>query len=143
MMTLTAFSVITVSLCAENGDISSFTSTNMTLFAFGKVFGENAGNALVSVCLLFFGFTSIVGWSMYGRMNFEYLFGRKYKTLYYVSVLFFVYLGSISTNSFVWNLADLFSLMLVLPNVLSLVALHKTVAYESRRLDKQKENVYN
>ena len=143
MMTLTAFSVITVSLCAENGDISMFSSTNMTLFAFGKVFGENAGNALVSVCLLFFGFTSIVGWSMYGRMNFEYLFGHKYKTLYYVFVLVFVYIGCISTNSFVWNLADLFSVMLVLPNVLSLVALHKTVAYESRRLDKRHKNMYN
>ena len=115
----------------------------MTLFAFGKVFGENAGNALVSVCLLFFGFTSIVGWSMYGRMNFEYLFGHKYKTLYYVFVLVFVYIGCISTNSFVWNLADLFSVMLVLPNVLSLVALHKAVAYESRRLDKRRKNMYN
>jgi AGCS family alanine or glycine:cation symporter len=133
MMTLTAFSVITVVLCAEGVDVSSLTSTNMTLFAFRNCFGANAGNALVSLCLLFFAFTSIVGWSMYGRINFEYLFGNRFTSVYYAAVLVFVYLGSISTNSLVWNLADLSSLFIVVPNVISLVFMYKTVVKNSQQ----------
>ena len=97
--------------------------TNMAQLAFGSVFGEKLGAAFVAICLLFFAFSTIVGWNFFGRLNVEYLFGKKAILPYSIIAIVFVFLGSLLSNDLVWELTDMFNQLMVIPNVLALLAL--------------------
>ena len=81
VLTMTALVVI-CTLYAGNGPLAhgavdGISKTNMAQLAFSSVFGETLGNAFVAICLLFFAFSTIVGWNLFGRINVNYLFGKK------------------------------------------------------------------
>ena len=100
--------------------------------AFGQVFGADAGavigNAFVAICLFFFAFSTILGWNLFGKINAEYLFGKKGVLGYSIIAIVFIFLGSAFSNDFVWNLTDFFNNMMVMPNVIALAALSGMVA---------------
>lgn len=104
--------------------------TNMAQAAFGALLGEGMGNAFVAICLLMFAFSTILSWNLFAKINVRYLFGSKpgAVTAFSVVALVFIFLGSIASNDLVWELADLFNQLMVLPNVIALVALSGTVA---------------
>ncbi len=84
VLTLTALVVIST-LYAGNGilaqgAVDGVTKTNMAQIAFGMVFGESLGNGFVAICLLFFAFSTILGWNLFGRIN--VLFGQKADKIY-------------------------------------------------------------
>ncbi len=122
LMSLTAISVITV-LYDQNAQNVGMSGTNMAQIAFSEAFGKSAGETFVAICMFFFAFTSILGWSFFGRINVHYLFGEKADKAYTVTVLFFVFLGTVSSNALVWNLTDFFNQLMVIPNVAALFAL--------------------
>jgi len=126
LMTLTALSVIVV-LYDENITALGVSSTNMAQLAFSKAFGKGLGEMFVALCMFFFAFTSILGWSFFGRMNVYYLFGKRADKVYTVIVLIFVFLGSVTGNALVWNLTDFFNQLMVIPNVAALLVLSKVV----------------
>jgi AGCS family alanine or glycine:cation symporter len=96
--------------------------------AFGSIFwGETFGNIFVAVCLFFFAFSTILSWNFFGKINFEYLFGKKYTIVYTVIAVVFVFLGSIFSNDLVWELTDFFNYLMVLPNVIALFFLGSVV----------------
>ena len=101
--------------------------TNLAQTAFGTVFGETFGNMFVAVCLFFFAFSTVLGWNLFGRINANYLFGRKNtkvcNTVYTIVALVFIFLGTLTGNDFVWELTDMFNNLIVLPNALALFAL--------------------
>ncbi len=102
--------------------------TNVAQMAFGSVFGEWLGNAYVAVCLMFFAFTTIISWNLFGEINFKYLFGKKSKIVYSVLAVVFVFLGTlVQENELVWLTQDTFNQFMVLPNVIALWALAKIV----------------
>ena len=103
------------------------TKSNMMQLAFGNVFGEAAGNILVAICLLFFAFSTIISWNFFGKVNVEYLFGKKATIVYSVIAIAFIFLGSLFPNDLVWELADMFNNIMVIPNVLALAALSTIV----------------
>lgn len=103
---------------------TAYPSTNLAQMAFGSVFwGETFGSIFVAVCLFFFAFSTILGWNFFGKINFQYLFGKKGTLAYTVLAVVFVFLGTVFQNDFVWNLSDLFNNLMVIPNVIGLVAL--------------------
>jgi len=108
--------------------IDGFSKTNLAQMAFGTVFGETFGNYFVAICLFFFAFSTILGWNFFGKVNAQYLFGKKGVTVYTVVAVVFVFMGSLFSNDFVWNLTDFFNYLMVLPNVIALVALGAMVA---------------
>jgi hypothetical protein len=57
--------------------VQGFSKTNLAQQAFGVVFGKDFGNIFVAVCLFFFAFSTILGWNFFGKINAEYLFGKK------------------------------------------------------------------
>ena len=137
VLTMTALTVITT-LYTEGGVLAAGAAegvdkANMAQLAFGSVFGSGIGNAFVAVCLLFFAFSTILSWNLFGKINVEYLFGKKAVLVYSVIALVFVFLGSILSNDLVWELTDMFNQLMVLPNVLALVALSGIVAKASRK----------
>ena len=112
-----------------------YTDGNMVQHAFqmtfGKLFGAAAGDIigsiLVAVCLFFFAFSTIISWNFFGKVNFNYLFGKKALVVYSVLSIGCVFLGSIGSNDLVWGLSDLFNNLMVIPNVLALFALGSMV----------------
>ena len=88
----------------------------------------------------FFAFSTIVGWNLFGKINFQYLFGKKAVVVYTVIALVFIFLGSCLQNDLVWELTDFFNYLMVIPNVIALIALNKLVVDEAksaRRLKKK------
>ena len=98
--------------------------TNVAQSAFGSVFGSNIGNAYVAICLMFFAFTTIISWNLFGEINFKYLFGAKAKILYAIISVVFVFVGTIvQENELVWLTQDTFNQFMVLPNAIAMFAL--------------------
>lgn len=131
VLTMTALVIIST-LYAGGGVLASgaaegVNKANMAQLAFGMCFGDSAGNFFVAICLLFFAFSTVLGWNFFGKVNFEYLFGKKAVPVYSVISLVFVFLGSCLSNDLVWELTDMFNQLMVLPNVLALIALSSLV----------------
>ena len=103
--------------------------SNMMQTAVGTALGSQAlGNILVAICLTFFAFTTIIGWNFFGKQNVQYLFGKKATIVYSVLAIGFIFLGSLFPNDLVWELADMFNNIMVIPNVIALLALSGIVA---------------
>lgn len=107
------------------------TGIALTQAAFDVALGS-FGNPFVAFCLLFFAFSTIIGWYFFGEANVRFLFGKSGLLPYRLLVMVFVVTGSVLKVDLVWELADLFNGLMVLPNLLALVALAKLV---SRSLD--------
>ena len=114
-------------LTAESLAATGVSKTNAAQLAFGSVFGSGLGNAFVAVCLLFFAFSTILGWNLFGRINVHYLFGKKSDLIYSLLAIVFIFLGSVLSNDLVWEMTDMFNNLMVIPNVLALVVLSKLV----------------
>lgn len=97
--------------------------TNLAQAAFGTVFGESLGAMFVAVCLFFFAFSTILGWNLFGKINVNYLFGKKGVKVYTVIALVFIFLGTVTSNDLVWELTDMFNNLMVIPNAIALFAL--------------------
>ena len=105
-----------------------FPKANLAQMAFGSIFwGETFGNIFVAVCLFFFAFSTILSWNFFGKINFQYMFGKKYTIIYTVLAIGFVFLGSVFSNDLVWELTDFFNYLMVLPNVIALFFLGSIV----------------
>ena len=142
VLTMTALVVIST-LYAGNGPLAEgaadgLSKTNMAQIAFGSVFGEGIGNTFVAICLLFFAFTTIIGWNFFGQINFDYLFGKKLRLVYSIIGIGFVFLGSILSNDLVWELTDMFNYLMVIPNVIALIALSNIVKKDALESKKKK-----
>ena len=94
----------------------------------------NFGNIFVASCLLFFAFSTIVSWNLFGKINVQYLFknNKVATTAYAVISVAFLFLGSVLKNDLVWELTDFFNYLMVLPNVIALFALSRVVADEAK-----------
>ena len=135
VLTLTALVVIstlyagdgplgTATGLALNEATGAITKANMMQTAVGVVFGNaTVANMLVAVCLTFFAFTTIISWNFFGKQNVQYLFGKKATVVYSVLAVGFIFLGSLFPNDLVWELADMFNNIMVIPNIIALLAI--------------------
>lgn len=99
---------------------------NLAQVAFGKVMGGDVGAMFVAVCLLFFAFSTVLSWNMFGKINVLQLFGHNNKVsvvIYNLIGLAFIMLGTMVSNDFVWEVTDMFNNLMVIPNALALFAL--------------------
>ena len=103
----------------------------LAALAVGTALGnEMLGNILIAVCLTFFAFTTIISWNFFGKQNVQYMCGKKQKIgamIYSILAIAFIFLGSLFPNDLVWELADMFNNIMVIPNVLALFALSAIV----------------
>ncbi len=119
--TLTAL-VIIMTKSYETG----LNGIKLTQESFTRGLGE-FGHPFIAICLFFFAFTTILGWYYFGENNINYLFGKKGISVYRVLVLLFIVLGSTLNVTLVWELADTFNALMVLPNVIALFILSPVV----------------
>ena len=83
------------------------------------------GYGFVAICLLFFAFSTIIGWYFFAEQNVKFLFGPRYVRPYQYIVVLFIFLGSLLQVNLVWELADLFNGLMVIPNLIALIGLGK------------------
>ena len=120
--TVTAL-VILVSGVWQPGSPGALTGAPLTAAAFSSVLGP-AGSRTVSLCLLLFAFSSILGWSYYGQQCLRYLTGDdRLLPLYRALFLLCIPLGAVWESGVVWELVDLCNALMALPNLLGLIAL--------------------
>ncbi len=98
------------------------TGTALTQAAFSLTFGS-FGKVFIAICMLFFAFSTILGWYFFGQVNFNALFGSKYTKVYSLIVVLFILIGSSLKVDLVWALADFFNGLMAVPNLLALLAL--------------------
>ncbi len=126
--TLTAFAVLSSGLVnLETGEvISENVSTALVAEAFSTVFGK-FGAAFIAIAILFFAFSTVLGWSQYGSKGFEYLFGTKAVKIYQVLFVVFILVGATMDLALAWDLSDTFNGMMAIPNLIGVLALSGTV----------------
>ena len=122
IVNITVFAIMTTGVYD-----TGLTGTALTQAAFTDFFGS-FGDIFIAICLFFFAFSTILGWHFFGSVNVKYLFGEKAVKLYSALVIIFVIVGSTLKVDLVWELADFFNGLMVLPNVIALLALSGVVA---------------
>lgn len=131
ILTLTALVILSTGVVG-NG----LTGSELAQSAFDAGFGS-FGKIFIAICMLFFAFTTIVGWYYFGEVNVRFLLGEKAVKIYSVLVLGFVVLGSVLKVDLVWNMSDMFNGLMVLPNLIGLLACLGVVRKLTREYEKK------
>ena len=132
----------TVVVCALTGlvlvssiiaypDISYSDGAKLTQAAFGKI--PYVGSIILTVGLVTFAFSTILGWSYYAEKAIEYLAGKKTIYVYRGVWVVLVFVGAVVDLSLVWNIADGTNALMAIPNLISLLLLSGVVVAETRK----------
>lgn len=124
IITFTAFVILVSGVFAPGA--GQATGIRLTQAAYAVDMGS-FGGLFVAVCLFFFAFSTIVGWYFFGAQNVRFLFNGKGVGVYRIFAVIFVALGAFLHVDLVWQLADLFNGLMVIPNLAALWALNKVV----------------
>ena len=113
----------------NNPELAGATVTN---YAFAQGLGTSIGATIVTVGLLFFAFTTILGWCYYGERCFVYLIGIRGVKLYRLAYIVLVGLGSFLHLNLIWIIADIVNGLMAFPNLIALIGLRKVVIDETK-----------
>jgi len=111
-------------------------------FQLGMPFPNEVGACILMVCLVFFAFTTILGWDYYSERCLEYLTknNRKVTKAYRWLYIVCVFIGPYMTVKAVWTIADIFNGLMAIPNLIALLALSGVAAAETKKyFDKKKK----
>ena len=144
LVSMTGTFIDTIVICTMTGLSIVITGTwntglegvEITTAAFqkGLPFPPVVASFALMICLVFFAFTTILGWDYYGERCLEYLFNknmkavRAYRWLYIICV----FIGPYMTVAAVWNIADIFNALMAIPNLIALLALSKVIVKETK-----------
>lgn len=134
--TLTGLSIVITGAWDPRVTGEALEGVKVTAYAWkhGLPFDPTFSEVMLTLCLVFFAFTTILGWNYYGERCLEYLCGGKrrlilgYRVLYILAVL----IGPYLTVSTVWDIADIFNGLMAFPNLLALFLLGGVVSKESK-----------
>lgn len=129
--TMTGFSIVLTGAYTQGLE-----GVAVTAYAFqsGLPFSAKVCEGILMLCLIFFAFTTILGWDYYSERCLEYLTGKHeltmkvYRWLYILAV----FIGPFLTVSAVWTIADIFNALMALPNLVAILALSGVVVAETR-----------
>ena len=113
----------------NNPELAGATVTN---YAFAQGLGTSIGATIVTVGLLFFAFTTILGWCYYGERCFVYLVGIRGVKLYRLAYIVLVGLGSFLHLNLIWIISDIVNGLMAFPNLIALIGLRKIVIEETK-----------
>ncbi|MCD5325269.1 MULTISPECIES: alanine/glycine:cation symporter family protein [Pontibacillus] len=102
----------------------------LTSAAFGHALGT-VGEYIVAFSVIFFGFSTIVGWYMYGEKCFEYLLGLRYIIPYRFIYIGATFMGAVMQLDLVWAFANMANALMMIPNLIALLLLYKVIVRET------------
>ncbi len=153
LVSMTGTVIDTLIICTMTGLSILVTDTwniglegvDVTIAAFqaGLPFPVTVSSFILMMCLVFFAFTTILGWDYYSERCMEYLVGDKPKVIkvFRWTYILAVFIGPYMTVSAVWTVADIFNGLMAFPNLIALIALSGVVVAETKKyFDKQKFN---
>lgn len=131
--TMTGLTIVISGCLNTNPELEGVEITNAA-FNYGLPFPPKVSSFLLMVCLMFFAFTTILGWNYYSERCLAYLTGSGKKITFAFRLLYIaaVFIGPYLTVAAVWNIADIFNGLMALPNVIALIALSGIVAKETK-----------
>ncbi len=135
--TLTALTII-----ISNVDIAFGVKPGSELItsAFATIFGNKFASLFVAIALMMFAFSTILGWSLYGTRCMEYIGGSKVTKVYQILFTIMVVVGSTTSISVAWDVADTFNGLMAIPNFIALFALSGVVAKLTREYFAKRKN---
>ncbi len=103
-------------------------------FQMGLPLPEMVSSFLLMTCLIFFAFTTIIGWNYYGERCLEYLSGGNHGAVMTYRILYIlaIFIGPFMTVEAVWTIADIFNALMALPNLIALLVLSGVVVRETK-----------
>ena len=122
--------LVLVSSIMADPSIDSTAGARLTKVAFGQI--PTFGPFVLTMGIVTFSFSTILGWSYLGEKALEYIFGRKARYVYRVLWITATFVGSITAINLVWNLGDTFNALMAFPNILSVLLLTGVVVKETR-----------
>lgn len=88
------------------------------------------GNVFLSLCLVAFAITTLIGWSYLGEQAYRYVTGNKGIFIYKVAYIVMIYVGAVLPLNLVWECTDLINALMVIPNVAALFLLQRFLRYD-------------
>ena len=130
--TMTGLSIVLTSAWQQEG----LEGVQVTTYAFqnGLPIPAQVSSFLLMLCLVFFAFTTILGWDYYSERCLEYLTGSKGKSIMVYRWLYIiaVFIGPYMTVKAVWTIADIFNGLMAIPNMIAIFALSSVVVKETK-----------
>ena len=123
--------LVLVSSIIKYPALGSLSGGDLTAMAFEKV--HIFGRYILAVGLVTFAFSTILGWAYYGERAFEYLFGKKPMILFRIVYSVVIFVGSVSANQLVWDIADTFNAFMAIPNLICLLLLNGVIVSETKK----------
>lgn len=153
LVSMTGTFIDTIIICTMTGlsivmsgawQVDGLEGVEVTTYAFqhGLPFPDQVAAFILMICLVFFAFTTILGWDYYSERCLEYIVGGKTKAIkvYRWIYILVVFIGPYMTVSAVWTIADIFNGLMAIPNMIALFALSGVVAKEVKKFfDKKKQ----
>ena len=153
LVSMTGTFIDTIIICTMTGlsivltgawQVDGLEGVEVTTYAFqqGLPFPNEVASFILMVCLIFFAFTTILGWDYYSERCLEYLSGGKMKTVKVFRWIYIlaVFIGPYMTVSAVWTIADIFNGLMAIPNMIAIFALSGIVVKETRDFFKKKKH---
>lgn len=146
LVSMTGTFIDTIIICTLTGlsivltgawKVEGLEGVEVTTYAFenGLPFPAEVSSFILMMCLVFFAFTTILGWDYYSERCLEYLSGgnMKHVMIYRWIYIFAVFIGPYMTVSAVWTIADIFNGLMAIPNMIALFALSGVVVRETKK----------
>ena len=156
LVSMTGTFIDTIVICTMTGlaivmtgawQVEGLEGVEVTTYAFqnGLPFQSQVSAFVLMICLVFFAFTTILGWDYYSERCLEYLTNGNMKKvkIYRWIYIFAVFIGPYMTVSAVWTIADIFNGLMALPNMIALFALSGVVVKETKDFFAQKKHKMN
>jgi AGCS family alanine or glycine:cation symporter len=140
LVSMTQTFIDTIVVCTMTGLViiisgawtSGKNGAELTSVAFDTAMPGNWGGLIVTLSLILFAYSTIIGWCYYGEKSMEYLWGEKVIKPYRFVWVLFVALGAVLKLDLVWNLSDAFNGLMAFPNLVALLMLSPVIAKETR-----------
>lgn len=129
VVTFTGLVIIVTGVWTLEDDVDG---ARLTAVGFTQGLPGQWGGYIVTISLMFFAFSTLLGWAYYGERSMDRLFGRRAITPYRLAFIVAIYIGAVIELRTVWALADVMNGLMALPNLIGLLVLAGLVARETR-----------
>jgi AGCS family alanine or glycine:cation symporter len=123
--------IVLVSSIIAHPQIDSTAGATLTEVAFREI--PYVGSLVLTIGIVTFAFSTILGWSYIGEKALEYLMGKKARVYYRISWVIATYVGSVTAIELVWNFGDLTNALMAIPNIIVILVLTHIVVKETRK----------
>ena len=132
--TITGLAIVQTTIDPATGEM--YIGSALTIAAFSTVLGK-VGAYLVTIGIVLFAFSTILGWEYHGEKAFEYLMGtHKFNMIYRIIFSLVAYVGATQTLELVWNFSDIANALMAIPNLICMLLLSGEIAKDVKEFQK-------